>query len=67
MEIFSPGDDSEMRACYNALMGSSGPAYLRVGKSDRNHINRNNANNAIGYFTRKNEGCDVVQLFCTPS
>ena len=35
ISIFSPADDSELRACFEAALKLDGPSYIRVGKSDR--------------------------------
>jgi transketolase len=34
LTIFSPCDEFEMRACFNAALGLPGPAYIRMGKGD---------------------------------
>ncbi|PMS36920.1 transketolase [Trinickia symbiotica] len=34
VSIYSPGDRFELTACFDRIMQSSGPAYLRMGKAD---------------------------------
>jgi len=38
LEILSPADRFEMRACMNAAYSRNGPVYIRMGKADRGDI-----------------------------
>ena len=35
MRIYSPCDEVELAVCFEEMLASDGPAYLRIGKSDR--------------------------------
>lgn len=55
MSIYSPADAFELEVCFRtAMTAASGPAYLRIGKSDRKPVHTKLPGNAEFSFTRKN-------------
>lgn len=51
VEIFSPGDHHEMKACYQEFINSDKPSYLRIGKSDNPVFNQSELDSTEPYFT----------------
>lgn len=43
IQIYSPADKAELKACFEEALSSRHPSYLRIGKSDRGEITRPSA------------------------
>lgn len=56
MRIYAPCDDFELQASFEDAMAYAGPAYIRVGKSDRPAVNTAALSSTGSYFTRRADG-----------
>jgi transketolase len=55
INIYSPADRFELEVCFRrAMLGTEGPSYLRIGKSDRKAVHSSLPKNTEYTFTRKN-------------
>lgn len=56
MRIYAPCDDYELLASFEEAMAYAGPAYIRVGKSDRPAVNKSALDGTQPYFTHETVG-----------
>ncbi len=56
LQIFSPCDAEELRACYGEAAASPLPSYIRIGKSDRPAVNKERLASTRPHFVRRAEG-----------
>lgn len=56
IRIYAPCDAFELQASFEDAMAYAGPAYIRVGKSDRPAVNTSPLSGTQSYFTRESEG-----------
>lgn len=55
IRIFTPADAYELKACFSEAIASRGPAYIRIGKSDRAAVNAVDRATTEPYFTNVSE------------
>ncbi len=55
IRIYAPCDDFELQASFDEVMAYAGPAYIRVGKSDRPAVNTAPLASTDSYFTHRPE------------
>jgi len=63
LQIFSPCDAEELRACYLEATTSSLPSYIRIGKSDRPVVNNDRLRSTRPHFvirSERSENCLVA-------
>lgn len=53
LQIFSPCDAEELRACYQEAAASLLPSYIRIGKSDRPAVNKAPLGTTRPHFVRR--------------
>jgi transketolase len=53
IRIYAPCDDFELQASFEEAMAYAGPAYIRVGKSDRPAVNTSALASTDSYFTHR--------------
>jgi transketolase len=53
MRIFAPADEYELSACFAEARSEEGPAYIRIGKSDRPAINSSHRSSSEPYFSHQ--------------
>ena len=56
IRIYAPCDDYELKASFEEAMAYAGPAYIRVGKSDRPAVNTGPLRDTASYFTSRPDG-----------
>lgn len=59
LEIFSPCDAEELRACYREAMSSPSASYIRVGKSDRPAVNKRGLDSTRPHFVVRPERAET--------
>jgi len=64
MNVVAPGDPVETRGAVKALLASSGPAYLRLGKAGEPNVHPTSVNFALGQAIPVRAGSEVT-LFTT--
>lgn len=67
LKIFSPADAFELEACFQEAMTYEGPAYIRIGKSDRPAVNQATRTGTAPYQTRKSASGKKIALVSTGS
>ncbi|WP_051278149.1 transketolase family protein [Solimonas flava] len=55
IRIYAPCDDYELQASFEEAMAYAGPAYIRVGKSDRPVVNQRPLPDTLAHFTHQPE------------
>jgi transketolase len=60
IKIFSPCDAEELRISFQEARAYDGPAYIRIGKSDRPVVNYSVLRNSEPYFTHRPEAKKTV-------
>lgn len=58
LQIFSPCDAEELRACYREATASLLPSYIRIGKSDRPVVNHDSLESTRPHFVRRSESSE---------
>ena len=58
LQIFSPCDAEELRACYQEAAASSLQGYIRIGKSDQPVVNKNRLGSTRPHFVRRSESSE---------
>lgn len=56
IRIYAPCDDHELQASFEEAMAYAGPAYIRVGKSDRPAVNQHSLTSTQAHFTHRRDG-----------